>query len=823
VVRTIGKQRRTAARLTRWPPSGVALLISVSLAVAAVVTIGVLWFKLRATHSLFDVVPAMRTGGLSSEFGQCPPAPPILAAVANRDVELAVASLNQLRLGALKVEENPKIVEVLKQSGRDSLAIDYLVCNATRRGEIRAHNPAQADYLRRFLSFMSTGPTTEQLDRWLRVNTLPQNTDDLSPSSLVTPDFKEDTGFFGLTLESFRGGGTFRVINVGSHKFELWGTFPGDLYTIFPDIGTAREIASSSTESFKVVPQLTGKLFANRRITGFSLETDIPTPDTDPAMRFYPHPRYKMTIDVRFRDIAKVRSELIEALESINANLAAAAARAKPGTSTPLSRLEFISSARAAEVSAAQLSVETLLVAAAVPALTAITHESNSLAQFRLAQVFDELNLHSLSVMSIQRAFELDPSLRSPAAELRSLRAQLLSADRKDVNVINQISQNIRNLLQAGHVLDNTDPLMPESAASPLTEPRVLVAVLGTARAFQANPLLTTLGESLLGDVAFAAGNMNEACDHFVAASVGGINISLALRGTSACLDSGRAGYFIQSIRKLAESSPFWIMDRARIQVDLQASQLRRRSSIVFTGGDIDQIEDIGANWKKTVGLPTQLVASNAEFSCLLGIGEPDIEMVWVSGGASDASSEPAPRCATVPAYAPPLYLGQEVLAFAAPREQIRNEKALLGAMVDVYMSNVRESGLPVPSRWASVIAASYGTAVCEEAERRDNTSGRKCSITRVEDSIGRGALERLGYRIVRIGPQDPLRGDLVPFRGILPSTDTIENQKYKLTIRIWAFVKERQAFVSDAVPRFKQFSESQAARADQNGKIVRW
>jgi hypothetical protein len=88
------------------------------------------------------------------------------------ELETAGLKIGDFALGNLEYKSHPELIEIMTKASGDSLVIEYLVCVAIKRGDVK--NTDQRDYLRRMLHFMTSKPTSEEIMRWQKENQFPK-------------------------------------------------------------------------------------------------------------------------------------------------------------------------------------------------------------------------------------------------------------------------------------------------------------------------------------------------------------------------------------------------------------------------------------------------------------------------------------------------------------------------------------------------------------------------------------------------------------------------------------------------------------------------
>ncbi len=99
--------------------------------------------------------------------------PPAVISLNRQGLILEGPSVKELAVGKADYRSSPELKVLVEQDALNSAVSEYLVCGAVARGEVDKNDPDQIDYLRRFLHFMSSGPTPEQITVWQRENRVP--------------------------------------------------------------------------------------------------------------------------------------------------------------------------------------------------------------------------------------------------------------------------------------------------------------------------------------------------------------------------------------------------------------------------------------------------------------------------------------------------------------------------------------------------------------------------------------------------------------------------------------------------------------------------
>lgn len=112
------------------------------------------------------------------EIGPYGCAIPSQSIVLNR-TELTVASkvFGEFASGLLDYKHRPELIELISKASNDSVVVDYLLCNANKRGDVTTQE--QRDHLGKRLDFMRgvPPPTSAQIAQWQEKNPFPPQLD----------------------------------------------------------------------------------------------------------------------------------------------------------------------------------------------------------------------------------------------------------------------------------------------------------------------------------------------------------------------------------------------------------------------------------------------------------------------------------------------------------------------------------------------------------------------------------------------------------------------------------------------------------------------
>lgn len=319
-------------RATWVAPISAVLLVLIGLAI---------FYTFR---SPIETSPPAPTGSLSpgptAPAIKCPPAPPLLASVSSRDLQIAALNLGRISLGTFHAREQPQAFELLQKAARDALAIDYLVCQAEARGEIDPKDPKQTDYLRRFWEFSSTNPTPAELEQWQRENRLPEPDSEVGPAALVAPDFTVVAASGGhrrrFELESLKGR-EFHLANAADKSFRIWlEQFPSNDFLAVPQrlLSSTELRPNAQPLTERLVPLISPDFYSDAGQENFRLATNTHTHSQDgvrdPSEASLPAEYFSVQVDITFRDLQAIRRELTRLVERLGESIARKAADLKP-------------------------------------------------------------------------------------------------------------------------------------------------------------------------------------------------------------------------------------------------------------------------------------------------------------------------------------------------------------------------------------------------------------------------------------------------------------------------------------------------------------
>lgn len=91
------------------------------------------------------------------------------------ELDIAGATIGDFAHGQLDYKSQPELVTIMSDASKDSLMVDYLVCVASRRGDVTTQE--QRDHLRSKLDFMrgAPPPTPAQITKWQADHPFPRS------------------------------------------------------------------------------------------------------------------------------------------------------------------------------------------------------------------------------------------------------------------------------------------------------------------------------------------------------------------------------------------------------------------------------------------------------------------------------------------------------------------------------------------------------------------------------------------------------------------------------------------------------------------------
>ncbi len=100
---------------------------------------------------------------------------PAQAAVLNKQrLNMVGANFFKFSIGQVDYNSQPELVELMTETARNQLLVNYLICESERRKEIDRNNSEQVDYVRRFWGFMISNPTPDQIMKWQEQHPFPK-------------------------------------------------------------------------------------------------------------------------------------------------------------------------------------------------------------------------------------------------------------------------------------------------------------------------------------------------------------------------------------------------------------------------------------------------------------------------------------------------------------------------------------------------------------------------------------------------------------------------------------------------------------------------
>jgi hypothetical protein len=209
--------------------------------------------------------------------------------ISDQTIKVATGEIGEASVGGLEITNNTELVKILAEPDVAALIVNYLMCEAIQRGELKSTDTARVDYVRSMLTYLYSTrpvPTAQQYAEWLKQNPAPPR----PTGKLELPDFAGDTGKFRFVMDGARLRKSFRILNAGDLPLTVWiANYQSDQLAFAPKAGPY-DIAphdSTETELLVVCCQQPDKLT-------MVIKTNIPS---------------EATIDIQFPDPQAVQAK----------------------------------------------------------------------------------------------------------------------------------------------------------------------------------------------------------------------------------------------------------------------------------------------------------------------------------------------------------------------------------------------------------------------------------------------------------------------------------------------------------------------------------
>jgi hypothetical protein len=541
--------------------------------------------------------------------GKCKEPISVLA-LSKRNVELTAVALGDVAVGKFRAVDHPEVIQILRQSANDVLAMDYIICLSIERGTLKKEDASQIDYWYRFWTFVATNPTPQQLLEWQGQNKLPTRTDaTASIADLTTPDFDPDSSDEGTLRLSTLQGGSFRVLNTGAQEFQIWlQDFPVHRFVTTPEMMNQSSLKPHATVSVRLIPVPGPYQFDD---SSFILATDIRIGQSRVNL-------HSKRVEIKYERSEKLRREILEVGKAAQR----AAIREVSQRATIGQRLLPISLA-----SAAGEDLRHRIVTAVAAEIAPLVEGDPFDADIWTALVLENFNWPDVAAIAYEKALEKHASARSQVLEVRLWLNQYLSTDLdRNPTEAERLARLIEGAMKSDSGSLSTRGSISAMAtvrpSSLLTHPSLSGFSRKMAEELKRVPQLAALGLSVMADLAFVDGDTRAACTTYHQASRGGPTVSLSLRGLSACSKGEADRGFADPLGRL-ESETRLASVRRRI---LALARNRNETIMLSPRSEKGSADALEMNWPRLQGTrPAVFQLGDSADLCGGALSDPDV------------------------------------------------------------------------------------------------------------------------------------------------------------------------------------------------------
>ncbi len=176
--------------------------------------------------------PTVIGGGVDPFAQACGSKPASDIGLSARDFELAGVSIGEATVGQLSVSTKPEVYEALTKTAKSAQVVEYLICVAEERGQIKRGSAEQSNYLRQLFLYFNSNPTAKEFEEWQKSNPFPKGSARLEIPDLSNIDGRQVLSFQNDIIR------TITLINAGNEKTLAWlEEFPSTVFYPDPGIG----------------------------------------------------------------------------------------------------------------------------------------------------------------------------------------------------------------------------------------------------------------------------------------------------------------------------------------------------------------------------------------------------------------------------------------------------------------------------------------------------------------------------------------------------------------------------------------------------------
>lgn len=710
-----------------------------------------------------------------------------VVAITDRDVSLVNAAVGEVANGGFHASQNTEVVQLLGDSAKAELLIDYEICAAQQRGDIERNNAPQAIFLRELLEYARTNPGPTAIDAWITSHQMPPSVNRTPTGMLSTPDFRRAGDQLVYEMKSISRN-YFTISNIGSAGFTFeFEQFPGDDLLLSPDGEKPITLSPGNSEQFNV-----GLLYGSKLLLAdsqFVLATNLTDPvDNANAQKLSRIIRITLTDRDHYQSHLNSTGARITArlIKDFNSRLGSTTGSTQPSAQRNiLVSVLGISPAYAdvdADIFSSSEEMESMLIHSARSAVAEGIGSTNAdSVDLVLGEFFEAANWPSLA----ERVYI---SLRSRTAPPVSTALDRVIARTHRLASL-EPAEASADALQDSYIWESTfnNPLASEGNLE-------FAAILATK--LYSSKWSRQLGLSLSGDIAARKGKYLEASKEYDAAMESGATRSLSIRE-----------YVSSALNKTNPYQSYWRLLKRLNTAALSHSDFFKAAShspmigsardkfLVAEAGDFLTSKNKLTSWSMYTGRPAPSIVSipgpEAINAFCAGVDYPYPDILYSPKLSEKIESACTKRVGEIKSYTengPSLGISAKSKLGSHPLT-VPDLQLIINSVLeknDRYFHSRETTELAYAqlnensSTLADLIAGAI-PSVC------DDRTIFNCAVA-LRSALYGGELERAGLVFVEIS--DPSRQDLLAVGGVQPSLESIKSGQYPLTMKYVWYVK---------------------------------
>ena len=458
----------------------------------------------------------------TSKPGAC--SRPADVVISDEQLKIASGQIGKASVGGVDLKVDSEVVKLLSEGDRSALIVDYLVCSAIERGELKVSETGRVDYVRNLMLFVvTTHPSSDQLAAWQQQHRPP----DPPAGKLEMPDFMLRDGHTVFELQAASPVKTFRLLNVGAAPLDAWlAQYPQDKLLFSP--GPGKFTLSPGDPAITIeLGVLYGTTFDDPLV--FQVASSVDSPHQ---------------IDIKVLNA--------KALRASYEKLAGEAAK---NIETQANSQSSVAELAGATVAKRQLAAASLLAQATQQAVQAALPSAQKRTVLALTgSLLQGMNWPKSAVVAYRQARAADPS-SAAALDAPLARALVLANESPDPDLHDPDLDSVPNSQVEPNKLDRRWTITMASN-NPLATPTNQAIAEQMSDALSKNPAFKPFADSLRGDLALSAGRTEIAKHVYDNCWMSTNSISCVLRKSEAQIAAKQPSDALKTLKDITKRTP---------------------------------------------------------------------------------------------------------------------------------------------------------------------------------------------------------------------------------------------------------------------------